>query len=288
MRGLRAAAAAVAVVLGLGACSTSAGSEPTSSSAGQVTLKGCDKGVLRTVQSGALTIAVEDPAYAPWFIDNDPSNGQGYEGGVGYHVAQLLGYDPSDVRWVRRPFPDAVRPGAKSYDLALMEAAITPQRQTTVDFSDPYYGVRQAVVTWSGSPIANASRVANLRTARLGAVTDSTSYAAIGAQIRPTTAATAFASMREASAALARHEIEGIVADQPTAAYLSTAALDDGKVLGELPAQGDEQLGAVLAKGSALTPCVSAALARMRADGTLTRLADQWMTPRKTPLPRLS
>ncbi|GAA3198101.1 hypothetical protein GCM10020255_101210 [Rhodococcus baikonurensis] len=32
-----------------------------------------------TLEDGVLTIATDSPAYAPWFVDNDPSNGKGLE-----------------------------------------------------------------------------------------------------------------------------------------------------------------------------------------------------------------
>jgi len=51
-------------------------------------------------------------------------------------------------------------------------------------------------------------------------------------------------------------------------------------MVGQLPsAAGDvEQLGIVLDKGSALTPCVSWAVDTLRGDGTLGQLEQQWLT----------
>ena len=47
--------------------------------------------------AGQLTIGTDSPAYEPWFVDDDPSNGQGYESAVAYAVAETLGFGPT--RW---------------------------------------------------------------------------------------------------------------------------------------------------------------------------------------------
>jgi len=40
---------------------------------------------------GKLTVATDTPAYTPWFVNNTPSNGKGYESGVAYAIAKELG-----------------------------------------------------------------------------------------------------------------------------------------------------------------------------------------------------
>lgn len=60
---------------------------------------------------GTLTIGTDKPAYAPWFVDDDPSNGKGYESAVGYAIADQLGFAKTDVTWVTVPFNSAIAPG---------------------------------------------------------------------------------------------------------------------------------------------------------------------------------
>src|SRR6185312_13845942 len=48
----------------------------------------CDKGSLATRTSGRLTIGTDKPAYPPYFEDNDPTNGKGFESAVAYAVAK--------------------------------------------------------------------------------------------------------------------------------------------------------------------------------------------------------
>ena len=45
-----------------------------------------------TVTDGVLTIGTDAPAYEPWFVDDDPTNGKGYESAVAYAIAEQLGY----------------------------------------------------------------------------------------------------------------------------------------------------------------------------------------------------
>ena len=58
--------------------------------------------------------------------------------------------------------------------------------------------------------------------------------------------------------ALQNGQVDGIVVDLPTAFYMTAAQLDDGAIVGQLPAGSGtpDQFGMVLAKGSPLTTCV--------------------------------
>ena len=62
--------------------------------------------------------------------------------------------------------------------------------------------------------------------------------------------------------ALKNEQIDGLVVDLPTAFYVAAAQLDDGVIVGQLPAGAGtpDQFGMVLAKGSPLTACVSQAV----------------------------
>ena len=71
LRRAAAAAIAVAAAVTLAGC---AGTPSSSSTAAD--------GELQTVTAGKLTIATGEPDYEPWFVDDDPSNGKGFEGAV--------------------------------------------------------------------------------------------------------------------------------------------------------------------------------------------------------------
>ena len=122
----------------------------------------CNKDSLTTLTKGTITFGTDQPAYPPWFIDDDPANGKGFESAVAYAVADKLGYAHQDVKWVRVPFNAAIAPGPKTFDANLNEFSITETKQA-VDFSSPYFDVTQAVVTVKSSPAAQVKTLDGLK-----------------------------------------------------------------------------------------------------------------------------
>ena len=255
-----------------GAASSAAPSASASAAA-------CAPGALPTSTPGTLTIGTDQPVYQPWYVDDTPENGQGFESAVAYAIAEQLGYPKDKVAWTRVQFNAAIQPGPKAYDLNLTEFSITEERRQAVDFSAPYYDVKQAVVALNGNRFANATDIAGLKDARLGAQVGTTSYDAIGTTIAPTTPAAVFNTNDDAKLALSNGQVDAIVVDLPTAFFITAAELEGGKIVGQLPVTGTpEQFGAVLDKGSPLTGCVSEAVEKLRSAGTLTALEQQWLT----------
>ncbi|MEV6344632.1 ABC transporter substrate-binding protein [Actinoplanes sp. NPDC051851] len=257
---------------------TSSSASPSASSAT------CDPASLSTLTAGKLTIGTDNPAYEPWFKDNKPANGEGFESAVAYRVAERLGYSKENVVWTSVTFNNAIAPGAKKYDIDLNQFSITDERKQAVDFSSPYYLVRQTVITTKGSKIANAKTLAELAGAKLGAQVGTTSYSAITDVIKPTEKPSVFNSNDDAKAALQNGTIDGLVVDLPTAFYMTAADLDDGVIVGQLPQVGvPEQFGIVLDKGSSLTGCVSQAVDSLRQDGSLAELEKTWLSEAGAP-----
>ena len=248
-------------------------------SGGTGTIEGCDPASLETLTDGVLTYATSEPAFEPWMVDNDPTNGQGYESAVAYAVAQTLGYDEAAVEWVRVPFDAAISPGPKDFDAALNQFSITDERRQAVDFSSPYYDVRQAVVTVEGSVAADLTSLEQMGELLFGAQVGTTSLDAIVSAVGPTLQPQVFNSNEDAVNALANGQVDAIVVDLPTAFFATAVQLDGGVILGQLP-QGDdeaEQFGMVLDLGSPLTDCVSQAVDALEADGTLDALQAEWL-----------
>jgi polar amino acid transport system substrate-binding protein len=232
-----------------------------------------------TITAGKLTIGTGNPAYEPWVVGDAPESGEGFEAAVAYAVAEKLGFKAADVVWVRTTFDEAIAPGAKNFDFNLQQYSITEERKANVDFSSAYYETAQVVVTVATSPAAGATSIADLKGYLIGAATGTTSYDAIGSVIKPTQKAQAFNSNDDAKAALTNGQVDAIVLDLPTALYASCCELDGGKIVGQLPtaAKGD-QFGLVLDKGSKLTAAVTKAIDELRADGTLAKLEEKWLT----------
>ncbi len=236
-------------------------------------------GALDTLTDGVLTIGTSDPAYEPWIVDNDPSNGKGYESAVAYAVAEQLGYDADQVEWVNVTFDQIIAPGAKSFDLAINQVSISPERAENLDFSSSYYDTAQAVVTVEGSPAAGAASLADLTDVKLGAMVGTTSLQVAQDAIDPTTDIQVFNDNDQVKQALTSGLVDAIVVDLPTALYITAAELDGGVLVGQLPAGDDpDQFGIVLDKDSALTQPVTDAVDALREDGTLDDLQAEWLT----------
>jgi polar amino acid transport system substrate-binding protein len=275
---LAALGSAAAILAALTACAPADEGTPSASGSPSASEDNCPQGALTTKTSGKLTIGTDNPAYEPWFSDNKPANGKGFESAVAYQVANRLGYPQANVVWTSVPFNNAIAPGPKAYDLDVNQFSITDERKQAVDFSSPYYLVRQTVITIKGSKIAGATSIAALRGAKLGAQVGTTSYQAITDLIKPTGKPSVFNNNDDAKKALQNRTIDGLVVDLPTAFYMTGAELTGGVIVGQLPQIGvPEQFGIVLDKDSPLTGCVSKAVDQLRQDGTLAVLEKTWL-----------
>lgn len=279
------AVATVALVAALAACAPQKDSAPAASGSGSAAATDCSPAALKTQKSGTFTVATDQPVYPPWFVDNKPANGKGFEAAVAYAVAGKLGYAPDKVAWVRVGFNAAIAPGPKTFDADVNEFSITDQRKKAVDFSTGYYDVTQTVIALKGTKGAAAKTVADLKGLKLGAQVGTTSYTAITDVIKPSAKASVFNNNDDAKAALKNKQIDALVIDLPTAFYITSAEITDSTIVGQLPpvAGRPEQFGMVLDKGSSLTACVSHAVDALRTDGTLTKLADRWLSQAGAP-----
>ncbi|MGY1579304.1 ABC transporter substrate-binding protein [Streptomyces sp. MN13] len=239
----------------------------------------CTPGKLPTKTSGKLTIATDQPAYEPWFKDDDPSNGKGFESAVAYAVAKRLGYGKDAVVWQSVPFNKAFAPGEKTFDFDINQVSVSDERKKAVDFSSGYYDVRQAVIALKDSKAAKADRVADLKGLKLGAQVGTTSLAYIEDVVKPTRDAAVYGKNDQAKSALKNGQVDAIVVDLPTAFYITAAEVTDAEIIGQFENRGGtpEQFGLVLDKGSALTACVTDAVDALREDGTLAKLEQLWL-----------
>jgi polar amino acid transport system substrate-binding protein len=279
-RRLPAAGSALIALLAVAACAPADSNDSSSGTETAATTAACAPADLKTLTANTITVGTDSPAYTPWFEDNDPTNGKGFESAVAYAVAEQLGYTQDQVKWETVGFNAAVQPGQKSFDFDINQFSITDERKQAVDFSSGYYDVAQAVVTLKGSKADGATSLADLKDVKLGAQVGTTSYNAIENQIRPSQQPAVFDDNDKAKLALNNGQIDALVVDLPTALYLAAAELDNGVVVGQLPAAGDteEQFGLLLAKDSPLTSCVSGAVDALREDGTLDKLEAEWLT----------
>ncbi|MEY3407700.1 MAG: hypothetical protein RL038_761 [Actinomycetota bacterium] len=271
-------AVAAVAALTLSACSTDA-AETSPAASESATGDACAPENLQTLEAGVLTIGTDSPAYEPWFKNDDPTNGEGYESAVAYAVAAELGFTPDQVVWTVAPFNTVIAPGEKAFDFDINQVSITDERKQAVDFSSGYYDVKQALITIKGSKLDGATSLADLKDAKLGAQIGTTSYTVITDLIQPTQEIGSFDTNDVAKAALANGQIDGLIVDLPTAFYITAVELSDGIIVGQFETTSSaEQFGLVLNLGSPLTKCVSDAVDNLRADGTLAAIEAEWLS----------
>jgi polar amino acid transport system substrate-binding protein len=275
MRRILIAATVLAVGTGLAACGSSSS---TSSTSGPVTTASCSPAAIGKLlySKGVLTVATDNPVYTPWFVNNKPSNGQGYESAVAYAIAHQLGFKASQVKWVTEPFTSSYAPGPKKFDFDINEISYTPQRAQAVTFSNSYYPVQQAIVALKGSPIVTHHTPAELKRYLYGDQVGTTGLTYITNHIQPTAQPRVFDTLSEVSAALAAHRIDALVTDTPTAQYMASAQLKGAVVVGQFPSTG-EHYGLLFRLGNPLVTCVNHAIATLQSNGTLAALQKKYL-----------
>ena len=266
-------------------------SEPTGS--GEMTAAECaDAHAADFFAAGTLTIGADQPAFQPWFAGTgtysdweadpdfgvgNPASGEGFESEVAYAVADLLGFSADQVTWVPLDFNQAIKPSPKDFDFYVGQVEYLPERAEAVTFSDGYYEVSQALVVRKGSPLADATTLAELKPYKLGAQVGTTSFNAIEDQIQPDQEISVFNQSVDVLQAFNNRQIDGYVVDAPTA-YVNVLIQDvkNGVVVGQLPSTGG-YFGLVLDQGNTLVDCLNIAIGELQADGTLASLEEQYL-----------
>jgi polar amino acid transport system substrate-binding protein len=274
-----------AVALAVSACgssSTSSSSSGASSSAaaGQTSSQSanaCSPSSLATHARGVLTVATDAPAYPPYFQDNKPANGKGFESAVAYAVASKLGFTRDKVKWTTEPFDSSYAPGPKSFDFDINEISITKPREQAVDFSAPYYTNPQGIIVAANGPYAHATSLSDFKKASIGVQIGTTSLAAVNSEIKPEKQPQVFNTSNDVVSAFKIHRVDAVVVDLATAFELTATQLPHTTIAGQFSAPGGDNWGLLLSKGSKLTSCVDQAVNALRSDGTLTALAKRWI-----------
>jgi polar amino acid transport system substrate-binding protein len=252
------------------------------SEAGEELADACAKDELELVEPGVLTIGAAGPSGLPWLAAGDPAP-EGFEPGIALAVGEFMFFAPEEVRWVDVAREDVLASGPQGVDLALGRIVPTAELEETMDFTEWYYDVEQAVLVPEGSELAAGATLAELREARLGAPAGP-SHDAVLAAIQPSGETALFEGPEEALAALRDAEVDAVVIDYPTALDLLRGGETGAVAAGRLPAQGDLGFGLAVAEGSPLRACLSAAIANVRQQSFDVDLAQVWIEPDAPPL----
>lgn len=231
----------------------------------------------RLFTPGKLTVATSDPVFPPWMMDNDPSNGEGFESALVYALAEEMGFDREDVVWVRETFDQAIAPGAKNYDFGLQQISVTEERSQIATFSDPYYLPEKAVVAMPGSPVSEARTFEDLRDVRWGVMIGTTDLDYV-AEIIGVDDAAVYNDQVGLFQALQGNQIDAVATELATALYLTAVQVPDAEIAAILPHdENDYGHGLIFEQGNELVEWVNEAIATLRDEGVIDALVAEYL-----------
>ena len=154
-----------------------------------------------------------------------------------------------------------------------------PTRSKAVDFSSPYFTAPQAIVVPEGLQVRERDVAGRLqgREVRRADRHDEPRRGQRARSSRRSRRRRSSTTPTTSCTALKENLVDAVVVDLPTAFYITSAQVEGSTIAGQFKAPGGDTWGALLAKGSPLTACVSKAVAKLQADGTLAKIQTQWM-----------
>lgn len=221
-----------------------------------------------TITDGTLLIATDAP-YPPFEIGTpEDADFGGYDIDVGNEIASRLGLTPE---FQDTSFDTIFRDtAAGQFDIAIAASTITPGRQKSVNFSDPYYEAQQALVVPEGSDITSVEDLSGLIVGAQDATTGET-YAndeTDAGEVR------GFPEGPDAIAAVTTGQVDAAIIDQPVAVDAVEKA-GGVEVATEIPT--NELYGIAISKDNPeLLEAVNGALAAMKEEGFFDDLYEEY------------
>jgi polar amino acid transport system substrate-binding protein len=207
-----------------------------------------------TLKAGELIVAYGDPN--PGFVNGAVRgskfiNPKGYEVDLAKAIAAKLGLKPV---WAYSPWTGLFAPGTKKFDVSFQEATITAQRKHTVDFTSQYMNANQGVLLSKQAPVPHS--LADLRKLQTCAQVDTTGLDYIQNQLKPDKKPLTYPTTTALYQSAQLNRCQAVILDVPLVELEAKSKPGAfGPVAGQIVTH--EQYGAVLQKGSKLTPLIS-------------------------------
>ncbi len=256
---MSALAVLVAMVLVVGCGSSDDDSSSSSSSSDSVSSE--------LITEGTLTVGTDTP-YPPFEFGKAPDY-DGFDIDMTNAIADKLGLE---TKYQDTAFDTIFTDVAQGkFDLVASASSITPERQQTVNFSDPYYEAEQALLVAPGSDIKTVEDLAGKTVAAQDGTTGETfaNDETDAGQVR------GFPNGPASIAALVNGQAEATIIDQPVA----QDALDKGQTGFEIATTiptGDIYGLALSKKSPELLSAVNGALSELKTDGGLDKIYQKW------------
>jgi polar amino acid transport system substrate-binding protein len=236
------------------------------------------------LHKGKLTVAFGDPT--PGFAvgkvrGTKITNPKGYEVDLAKAVAAQLHLTPV---WIYAPWTSLFAPGTKKFDVSFQEATATAQRRKTVDMTTGYATANQGVLLSKKAPVPHS--LADLKKMQTCAQTDTTSLDWLTTVLKPTKKPLRYPTTTAAYEAVHVGTCQAFVLDVALVSLEKKARPTAyGPVAGQIITH--ESYGAVLQKGSKLTPIMNTVLKKLTKNGTIGKLQKKWFNINFSTIPVL-
>jgi len=211
-----------------------------------------------------------------WAVSKNPATGEpaGWDYEAIDAICALLNCQPVYVEAAWEGMIQAVADG--QYDMAADGITINDERRQIVDFSDGYINIEQRLLARIDEDrfdsvqafIDNADLV-------IGTQTGTTNFET-ASSLLPANRIQAFEQFPFAVQALIAGDIDAVIIDETAGQGYVGVNADQLKLVGD--SMSSDQLGFIFPKGSDLAAAFNAALAELRANGTLDTLAQKFFS----------
>ena len=242
--------------------------------------KGTDTADLGLVSEGKLTVAMS-PDYPP-FENMEGTEHVGFDVDLTAAIADKLGLEVEYKDMNFDAICTAIAAGGQA-DVGCSGISVEPEREETVDFSDPYYTDDQCVVTMTANQAITSDNYADVLN-KQGVIiavqsgTTSETFAQENfpnATIKPYTAATECFADLQANTEFSSDRPVAVVINLSVGAAMLKEAYTDAHVVGQVAA-GEDYAIAVSKDNGALLDAVNGAISELSDEGKLDELASNW------------
>ena len=223
-------------------------------------------------------VRISADAVNPPFVFGQATGVQGFDVDTGNEIvkdiAKELGRE-LDPKWVKAPFETLFKQLQDgNTEMVISCMAITPEREKTFDFSQPYF--ESALTIARRRDVEDIKTLADLAGKRVGVQASATSQYFL--ETRPDAANMSilkFKTLDDALGALNRTEIDAVVGDEPILSYSIDTSFPNLITTGEQLVS--ESYGVMVRKGEEkLLQLVNATLDRLKSSGEFDTWQEKW------------
>lgn len=221
---------------------------------------------LNTINEGELRVGSDIP-YPPFEFGRAPDY-EGFDVDIVNEIAKRIDLEP---KFVKTPFDPIFRNLAQGrFDMVASATTITPERERTVAFSDPYFPADQSLLVKRGSDIKTVDDLAGKTVgAQIG--TTGANYAKDKTEAKTVRT---YDLNDDAYKALQAGQVDAAITDFPVAKYAERAKKD--LVVVQTIETGEEYGLGFAKESTALRERVNKALQDMKDDDTYTEIYRKW------------